>query len=111
MPARFWPRSCRPAAWLRSFPSRSWLPQTSGHSSAASRGRLASPRGGKGQGRGHRKSVSFRKVYVEEYSVGARSGYCGKCLVTIRGLFDELETACGEQFSNRSAELLAVVSN
>jgi len=49
--------------------------------------------------------------YVDEYSVGARSRYGGKCFVTVRGLFDELETACGEQFSRRSAELLAVVSN
>jgi hypothetical protein len=57
------------------------------------------------------KSVSSRKFYVEEYSVGVRLGYGGKCFVTVRGLFDELETACGEQFSRRSAELLAVVNN
>jgi len=59
----------------------------------------------------HRKSVSYRKVYVEEYSVGASPGYGRKCFVTVVGLFDELETACGEQFSRRSAELLAVVNN
>jgi hypothetical protein len=45
------------------------------------------------------KSISFWKVYVEEYSVGARPGYGGKCFVTVRGLFDEFEAACGEQFS------------
>ena len=33
------------------------------------------------------------------------------CFVAVRGLFDELETACGEHFSRRSAELLAVGSN
>ena len=58
----------------------------------------------------HRKSVSSRKVYVEEYSAGARPGYGRKCFVTVVGLFDELETACGEQFSRR-AELLVVVNN
>jgi hypothetical protein len=33
------------------------------------------------------------------------------CFVAVRGLFDEIETACGEHFGRRSAELLAVGNN
>jgi hypothetical protein len=63
------------------------------------------------QQRGYRESVSPREVYVEEYSVWARPGDSGKCLVTICDLIDELETTFHEQFNSRSAEVRVVVNN
>ena len=77
------------------------------------RGRQHDPdsRASGGQRCGHRKSISPREVYIEEYPVWARSGYSGECLVTVRGLIDELETAFREQLSSRSAEVRVVVNN
>src|SRR5262249_58447255 len=68
-------------------------------------------RAGGGQRCGHRESVSPREVDVEEYPVRARPGYSGKCLLTVRSLIDELETAFGNQLSSRSAEVRVVVHN
>jgi hypothetical protein len=42
------------------------------------------------------ESVSPRKVYIEEYSVWTRPGDSGKCLVTVCGLINELETMFDE---------------
>ena len=66
---------------------------------------------GGGKQCGHRVSVLPRKVYVEEYSVWARPGGSGKCLVTVCGLIDELEAIFDKQFNSRSTEVRVVVNN
>jgi PAS domain S-box-containing protein len=67
------------------------------------------PRASNRQRPGHGKAVRSRKADVQEDPARALPGHGSQRLFTIRGLFQPVETARGQQFSRHSAKARAVI--
>jgi hypothetical protein len=60
---------------------------------------------------GHGKAVRVWKAYVQEYPARTPPGHGRQRLFTVPSLFEQVETACGEQFSRHHTKARAVVNN